>query len=252
MLEAIAAYTMETPEGKEKKGVDRVIAALADYFSHYNPATDHIQPHFNAKGQPMVEFSFAVPLPIDNPDTGQPILYSGRFDMVGVYNGQLFGVDEKTASQLGATWGRQWNLRSQFTGYTWALHNYNLPVAGMIVRGVSFLTRGFGHEENIQLRPKWMIDAWYEQLLRDITRMVETYKTGWYDQSLGEACAAYSGCPFQRLCTTPNPENWIEGHYIPRIWDPLAKLPYAQPKQEVEQINDPDLAAFMKEESQHA
>lgn len=247
MLAAIEAYgDFQTPEGKENKGVDRVVQALDSYFEHYPPATDHIQPMYDSNGKPMVEFTFAIPIPVNHPDTGEPIIVAGRFDMAGLYNNQIFGVDEKSTSQLGPTWNNKWNLRAQFTCYTWALQQYGRPAVGIIVRGVSFLKNSFGHSESIQQRPQWMIDQWYAQFVRDVERWKNAYVTGWYDQNFGDACAEYGGCPFQRLCTSAEPENWIEGHYGVRDWDPLKKVPYEQPKQNVEVVEaPPELRALL-------
>jgi len=243
MLEALAYYDLELkgspiPDNKLQKGPDRVVEALAYYFDIYNPAVDSIQPYM-AGGQPAVEFTFSIPIPRNNPDTGEPLIVAGRFDMVGIYNGQLIGVDEKTTSQLGASWANQWNLRAQFTCYTWALQQYMENVIGMMIRGVSFLKHSFGNAESLQLRPQWMVDQWYEQLLRDVDAMLEAYKTGWFNQDFSEACAAYGGCPFQKLCTSASPETWIDGYFAPRTWNPLSKVPYEQPKTELEVIHDP-------------
>ena len=241
MLAAVEAYgDIEVPERKEKKGVDRVIHALGAYFEKYPPATDYIQPMYTADGKPMVEFTFSIPLPINHPETEEPLLYAGRFDLVGLYHDQIFGVDEKTTSQLGPSWAAKWNLRGQFTGYTWAMQQYGKPAVGVIVRGVSFLKDRFGFEESIQPRPQWMIDQWYEQLLYDVRRMIESWETSWYDQDFNDSCADYGGCPFMRLCSSADPENWIAGHYAPREWDPLRKVPYVQPKPQVESIALPE------------
>lgn len=238
MTEAIAAYgDVEVPEFKEQKSVGRVITALAAYVENYPPATDHIQPKLSPNGEPMVEFTFSVPLPIKHPETGNPFLYAGRFDMVGVYKDQLIGVDEKTTSQLGPTWTNKWNLRGQFTGYTWALQQHNIPVIGMMTRGVSFLKSSHGFAESLQLRPQWMVDQWYEQLLWNVNRMKAAWELGWFDQNFGETCAAYSGCPFQTLCTSHDPETWIPGRYAKRTWNPLEKIPEADvPKVQTENL----------------
>jgi hypothetical protein len=253
MKEALVHYgDVVVPEAKEQKGPDRVLTALKEYFLKYPPGADYVQPYM-VDGEPSVEFTFTIPLPINHPDSGEPILYAGRFDLLGLFNGQLICVDEKTTSQLGASWAKQWNLRSQFTGYCWAAQQYGLPVVGALVRGVSFLKftkanpGGHGFEESIQMRPDWMIEAWYNQLLRDVNKMVAAYKEGFYDQNLHEACGSYSGCPFQRLCTVQDPDNWIEGYYLPREWHPTAKVPYDQPQgQAIELINDPDLLELFK------
>jgi hypothetical protein len=235
MLAALAEYGNHEPvEQKQAKSAERVVAALADYVTHYPPDKDHVKPYI-AGGKAAVEFTFSIPLPINHPDTGEPILYAGRFDMLGVRNEQLVVVDEKTTSQLGPTWINKWNLRGQFTGYIWACQQYGYPVLGAIVRGISFLKNSFGHAEAIQLRAQWEIDQWYAQLIRDVERIKAAYIEGWYDQAFDEACADYGGCPFQQLCKAHNPENWTD-KYLIRDWDPLAKVPYAQPEAKPSEI----------------
>lgn len=231
----------ETPEHKKTKSVERVVEGLADYLAQpkYDLKSGHIQPHFVGNHEPCVEFTFTVPLPILHPETREPILYAGRFDMLGVRNDQLVVVDEKTTSQLGPTWVNKWNLRGQFTGYIWACQQYGYSVLGAIVRGISFLSKGFGHAEAIQMRAQWQIDQWYEQLLADVKRMVWCWENNWFDQALDEACAGFSGCPFQPLCTSSTPESWVSKYGI-RDWDPLKKVPYVQPETKSEIIQLPE------------
>jgi hypothetical protein len=148
---------------------------------------------------------------------------------------------------LGATWSNKWNLRGQFTGYTWAMREMGFPVAGMIARGVSFLKNSFGFAESIQLRPQWMIDQWYLQMVSDVRRAKQAWIDGWYNQDFNETCAAYSGCPFQRLCTAVNPDQWIEGYYGTRHWNPLEKVPEKHDKEQVVQIiDDPLLSQIVR------
>lgn len=240
MTAAILEYGDHEPvEKKQAKSVTRVIEALAAYFIKYNPDTDTIQPHI-IEGEPCVEFTFSLPLPINHPETGEPILYAGRFDLLGMRNkSQLLWVDEKTTMQLGPTWPSQWDLRGQFTGYTWACQQYGYPVLGGVVRGVSF-TKEFGFAESLQLRARWQTDEWYEQLLRDIKRIVAAWESGWYDQNFSDSCSAYGSCAFKSLCSAHDPENWIEGRFGVRDWDPLKKVPYVQPEGKSEIVQLPE------------
>lgn len=221
----------ECPD-KINKTPERVCEALVEYFSEYPPATDHIQPFFH-DDKPAVEFSFAIPLDIAHPETGEPILYAGRFDCIGQYQNGLWVVDEKSTSQLGASWLKNWHLRSQITGYCWAARQFGIPVNGAIIRGISFLKKSFGHAEAIEFRPDWMIDRWYFQLHMDITRMVECWNNGYWDFALDHACASYGGCTFQRLCTVNNPEQWVSQYYHVRRWSPLDRNPGGQHDQPI-------------------
>ena len=64
---------------------------------------------------------------------------AGRALRFGQMGEGLYIEDDKTTSQLGSSWGAQWDMRSQFTGYAWAARQSGLPIAGIIVRGISIL-----------------------------------------------------------------------------------------------------------------
>lgn len=210
------------------KTFERCLGALEAYANQYPPGTDHVTP-FTGEGQGLdvklpaaVEFNFAWPLPIPHPETGEPILYSGRFDQLASMGQSLFVEDDKTTSQLGPSWSNNWKLRAQFTGYVWGARKFGYNVQGAIVRGISILKSGYGHAEVIEARPQWMIDRWEAQLLRDINRMIDCWRTDQWDFNLDSACSAYGGCQYLNLCTSEHPARWIEAEYEIHHYDPLA------------------------------
>ena len=215
----------EPPEDHPKQ-LHRMIGALEYYFTAFGWDTDHIQPLMQ-DGKPAVEFSFAIPLPYNHPESGEPLLYTGRFDLLGTYNGSLFVIDDKTTKQLGASWLRQWNMRSQFTGYCWAAREYGYPVAGAIVRGLAILKTKYSHAEAIQYRPDHVISQWYDQLCRDIERMLDRWHTRreaeHWQLNLDDACSQYFGCPYEQVCLTPPGRKLrvLEAETIEYIWNPL-------------------------------
>ena len=240
------------PGEGEAKSVDRVLGAYEFYHNIWPMPQDPIQPHF-AGGKPCVEFNFVLPIPnTRHPATGNPILYAGRFDMLGSMRGQesLFVVDEKTTSQLGPTWGNQWLIRSQFTGYTWGAREHRHPVAGAVVRGISILKEKYGNAEAIVYRQDWQIEQWLENLRRDLSEMIHQWQemesrglpehplvlddsgkiieaqlpdATPFTQSLDQACSAYGGCPFLRLCDSPQPASFIPIYYRHHTWDPTKR-----------------------------
>ena len=141
--------------------------------------------------------------------------------MVGEFNGALYVVDEKTTSRLGAQWEAQWEMDSQFLSYCWAAQHMNYPVAGAIIRGISFLKDNFGHSQVVVYHPREKIERWYHQLLRDITRMIECFRTGEYDYSFGAACSNYSGCEFRSSCSAIDPDRILELDYKREFWSPI-------------------------------
>lgn len=205
------------------KSAERTAGALEYYFSQYRLGEDQAIPLTLPGGATGIEFNFLEPLDIAHPVTGEPLLYSGRMDMMCSYEGMKLGEDDKTASQLGASWPRQWDLRSQFTGYVWGAGRAGIKLDGFLVRGVSILKTKYDTLQAITYRPQWMIDRWYEQLLRDIARMIQAWETGYYDFNLDHACAEYGGCPFRGVCQMRDPAALLRQQFERRRWDPVAR-----------------------------
>lgn len=226
----------ESPDDAAKS-LDRMLGALDYYFSVFPMSEDYVVPYVDEAGKAGIEFSFAVPLPIAHPQTGDPILYAGRFDMLGRHrNGSIMAVDEKTASQLGATWSRNWNLDSQFTGYLAGARSYSVPVAGAVIRGISILKTKYDSAEALIYRSQWEIDRWYQQLLRDVRAMVNIWLRARELEQQGklwhmaedinwaldkQACNAYGGCAYASLCQSQDPRQLIPIEFTHRVWDPL-------------------------------
>lgn len=205
------------------KSAERVAYALVEYFTEYPLATDKIQPYFQADGTPAIEFEFSFPLETKHPGTGNPLLYGGRFDMVGVYMSSLWVVDEKTATRLGPQWLKSFTLRGQLLGYTFAARSFGLQVNGFIIRGISFLKDYYGHAEVIEVVPEYRLLQWREQLEVDAAKMVDAWNRGRHSWAFGEACNAYGGCPYRNLCDKENWKDWWTQYYDIEYWNPLER-----------------------------
>jgi|SRR5687768_12642168 len=236
LIAAIKYWGDYQPPEDSVKNFDNLLLALVHYAETRPLSKDHIKPLKLSSGKHAIEFTFAVPIPNTvHPETGNPILYGGRFDMFAEFQNAPFVEDDKTTSRLGPSWMKQWTLNSQFTGYCWAAGVVGMPVVGAIIRGQSILSKSFENAEAIIYRPKWQIERWLNQLINDVNRMVKHWRL-WqatnneasFDYALGTACAAYGGCEFLRLCSSPNPESWIPTDYKNKHWNPLAKDPEAE------------------------
>ena len=223
MQALIEAYgDFECPP-ESAKSLERTAGALEYYFSQYPIGADGMDPVTFANGRRGIEFSFAEPLPITHPVTGAPILYTGRADMIANFAGGVYIVDEKTASSLGPSWSRQWEMRGQFTGYQWAARQAGIHTEGTIIRGVSILKTKYDTQQAITYRAPWEIDRWLEQTCRDIKRLQKMWEEGWYDFGIDGACVEYGGCTFTRVCKSQDPESWLPMYFEKRVWDPLAR-----------------------------
>ena len=234
----VAWGSFEVPAYKKTaKTRERMWLAVEDYFNVYPPLTDFVQPFIADDGSPTFEYTFAIPLdhtvdgrPFPMHPNGDPFIYSGRFDMLGrvVSDGRIVARDEKTATSIGSAWSDQWDLRSQFLGYCWALQQAGLDCDTILVRGIAIQIKEFKHAEALKTYPRFLIQRWEEQLRRDLWRLRHCYDEGMWDFNLGESCTAYGNCIFAMQCASgnPRPEAW-ETNYVRSFWNPLTKNPIA-------------------------
>lgn len=220
----ISAYGDFDCPPESAKSLNRLAEAFAYYFHVFPLETDPAQPYIGPTG-PMIEFSFCLPLDDDlrHPETGDPILYAGRADMIATYAGAVSIYDDKTTSSLGASWASQWDMRAQFTGYAWAAQAYGIPVTQVLVRGISILKTKLDHAQAISHREQWRIDRWREQAIRDIRRAIAAWQESHWDTNEADSCSSYSGCVFKQPCMSRAPQPWLDTYYIRRVWNPASR-----------------------------
>jgi hypothetical protein len=216
------------------KSLTRTAGALEFYYEQYPFGEDGMEPITLASGRRGIEFSFATPIGIDHPQTGDPILYAGRADLIANFSNGIYIVDEKTTSSLGQSWSRQWEMRGQFTGYMWAAAEQGVQTTGCIVRGVSILKTKYDTMQVLTYRTPHEIDLWHKQTLRDIHRMIACWREGYWDYALDGACTEYGGCSMVRVCKSPSPEEWLPMYFEKRVWDPLGRVEKTQEAWEAE------------------
>lgn len=223
-LDALAAYygDFDCPSNSAKTK-ERMLGALDFYFANYPLDTDLAQPARLPGGKLGIEYSFAQPLPCLNPQTGEPIIFAGRSDMIVEFAGGIYILDDKTTSSLGPSWSDQWEMRGQFTGYSWAARETGIKVAGTLIRGVSILKTKYETQQVNTYRADFEIDRWLTQTVRDIERMRQMWAEGYWDSNLDESCNSYGGCPFKTSCKSADPMPWLETDFEQRVWDPLQR-----------------------------
>jgi hypothetical protein len=240
-LAALIAYygDFECPEDSAKSA-SRMAGAFEYYWSNYPLSHEDSSPITFAGGKRGIEFSFAHPIDVVHPVTVNPILYVGRMDAIIETLGGKFICDEKTTSSLGSSWSRQWDLRSQFTGYAWGCGQSGIQVDGAIVRGVSILKTKYDTQQAMSYRPEWQIERWYDELLE----WIEDIKINWqrvyidhngdpvsqeqrtrqtFRHNLDHSCAEYGGCGFREACLSQNKQPWLETSFERKFWNPLLR-----------------------------
>jgi hypothetical protein len=220
LIEAYGDYECPSDSAKSR---ERMCGALEFYFDNYILGESD-EPLLLANGKRAVEFSFAEPLEITHPETGNPIIYCGRSDAIVKFAGGNYLLDDKTTTSLGASWSKQWDMRSQFTGYNWAAQKLGaFPIHGVLIRGISILKTKYETQQPITARADWEIERWHEQTHRDIRRFIKMWEEGYWDYNLDHSCADFGGCMFMQICKSPDPDAWLQMNFVKRIWNPLTR-----------------------------
>lgn len=206
------------------KSAERMAAAFEFYFDNYPLIEgEDGSPITFPNGRRGIEFTFAHPLPVAHPETGDPIIYCGAMDAIINFAGGVFICDEKTTTALGASWSRQWDLRSQFTGYTWGCREAGIRVDGVVVRGVAILKTKFDTQQAISYRPEWQVTRWLEETIEWIEDAIHYWRARRWRHNLDHSCAEYGGCTFRTACSSQDEASWLESYFERRHWDPILK-----------------------------
>lgn len=224
------------PPPKNPKTCEAMIGALENYLEEYPLAEDSYKP-LQLDSGPAVEFTFSIPTHIMHPETGDPILFGGRFDMLAEFEGGQFiaVVDEKTTGSFGQKWTSQWGMRGQFIGYCVAATHYGYKTSTAVIRGIAILKTMYHQLQVVEEYSEWQMQRWWLETNLKISRMVAAWKDNAFDHDYGDACGAYGGCPFLPLCISKDPEQQFSNYQV-RVWDPLKKdptWPEGGPKYEV-------------------
>ena len=223
------------------KSLDKMLLALEMYFMEWPMSSDEAQPVPLADGTYGIEYSFAIELPIKHPVYGVNLLFVGRADMLAEYAGKLYVEDEKTTSMFTKNTAKSWEMRSQFTGYCWALAKEGIETAGALVRGIAVQKTNIKFMQAISPRPEFMRKVFEKELFQTVEQMVSLYKqyraerprhAGMiYPMAIGDACVSYnSPCTFMDNCQSANGEKWLEGQEQ-YIW-----LPHEQRRQQLDEF----------------
>lgn len=214
------------PPHNHPKTLDNMIGALDSYLQTYPFETDPYTPYKLSNGSPAVEFTFCIPTEVMHPQTGLPIMYGGRFDMMAVHSEiGLVIVDEKTTKAFGTTWSSQWGMRGQFIGYLYGAQQHGYDTSTFLIRGIAILKTKYNHLECLEQFPQWQLERWWQQLQRKLRRMVECWERNDWGYSYGEACTSYGGCMYLTTLCTSLDETSHYGQFQERNWNPLAKDP---------------------------
>ncbi len=208
----------ELAEQGEAKTPTRLAQALTYYLTEAWPlGADGLVPE-------KPEYTFAIDTGFRHPDTGDPLLFAGRFDLLArdEVTGEMVIVDDKTTSALGDRWLAQWRMRGQFLAYAWAARTFGIRVSRCVVRGLAILKTKFAHAEAFVYTPDWRLDEWEEWMRHHLALVIAYYQRGQWPKVYSAACSMYGECPYADLCMTPDTRvEEVAEQYEEAEWSPL-------------------------------
>lgn len=205
-----------------------------------------------AKGQPLVELSFALPLFTFKYHDGEyfpaeiPVLFCGRIDLPVSWDNDLIIIDHKTDSMF---FGPQRFLEeqahsNQYLGYCYAFEELTgLPVQGFCVNGLrtkeppktkprngtidDWWNEGFVRNvEFLAIRPEWK-QQWKQDAITAVESFFWHYERGHFPKNgmFIRSCSRYGGCAYKDVCFAPTIEKGQEilasNVFAQNTWTPL-------------------------------
>ena len=193
----------------------------------------------------MVELPFALPLAKIN---GVDVIYSGRIDLPTIHSDQLWVMDHKTTSMIGAQFWDKMRMSAQQKGYAWAFQELTgKQVHGYIINAIRtkepplYITNPDAPKRGKATSPEtW----WGESLSRERYYIKPGELTEWKHNAIALVeeffyhyakgympmktawCANFGRCPYFDVCSTTASDRGVmlsSGLFMQNTWDPLRK-----------------------------
>ena len=118
--------------------------------------------------------------------------------------------DKTTGSSIGNHWSEEWDLRSQFIGYTWAAKRGHPRLQGSRARHLPFKIKRSSTSKNDKVTPTTFVERWLQKTVRrNLISMVKAHDEGYFEFNLADACTQYGNCIFMDRCGVPTPTHGI-------------------------------------------
>jgi len=166
------------------------------------------------------EVGFAVPF--------DDFVYGGRFDRIIQWeDGEVYVMETKTASGLGARWLKGWHPHTTITGYVWSVYQTSgHRCSACLLDGINtaenpkvrflrdFTSRTEADVEEWKLTVRSAVRSWKDRLAR-----AESPQKVFPQNPLH--CHSYSGCEYRPLCISGTPASLVETLYERKAWEPF-------------------------------
>jgi len=146
------------------------------------------------------------------------VRYCGRMDKVVRWDGSIYVVEHKTASQLGFTFFLQFELNHQIDGYIYLCADKYGECAGVLVDAVLIAKTKFNAMRDTPTRMPGHAER-FEAELVDIARNIRWANDNESYPKNKSLCQYYGECPYRDLCLYHGDKRVIEARYKKSVWD---------------------------------
>lgn len=224
--EDLAAEAEETPDdddgihARNAKVRTRyhLMRAVIWYLDHY--ADDPAQTLLLASGEPAVELSFRVELPLHIGGV-ENVLLCGHIDRGVEFNGHIYVADYKTTKSLSRQFFADFELSHQITGYTLAGGIiFNKPLRGALIDGIALQVGGVQFARHPANRTEGQITEY----LSTVQHVIDGAERAHDEDSYPMNTSACYFCQYKELCKQPPEfrEQYKKMLYdVKPAWNPL-------------------------------
>jgi hypothetical protein len=194
-------------------------------------------------GQPMVEQSFSMPLgelgSVQTVTWGAldiSVLWTGKIDLLTLYNDYITPVDHKTTSVMGEKFVDDKIRSTQMLGYTFASRYFSKKlfhdkeVFGTRINALASRSKGFDFKVFDIPYPAWKVDEWVQEALlqlRDMVTKIDRFVQDGVATPIREHCVTkYGRCSYFDACdalpTMRDRYIFDDDYFYVSDWSPLA------------------------------
>lgn len=159
------------------------------------------------------------------------ILWSGRLDLIKKREDRIYFTDHKTTSMMGPTYFKEFDLASQFHGYSWAIEQElgHLPYACEVnALGIRKPTRTgvpYEFERKPILIYRELVTEWANDTLTILTTLLSYASNEFFPKHTKHCQGKYGECQYKNICISPDQASrdllLSTGEYSDVTWSPL-------------------------------
>jgi len=152
----------------------------------------------------------------------EQIEYGGIFDGLVEFASNVYVLEHKSTSQLGAYYFNQFKPNNQVTGYTWAGGKLTGGrVAGAIINAIGvYKASATKFLREITTRSTFEVDEWLENLYNVCVQIKDCERRGYWPMYT-PSCTQYGKCEYHDIHVLGHPverEKRLEQDYVKSTW----------------------------------